>query len=238
MTTAAHCFPQGKKTKAKDVFVRVHMHDLYPDADDEIHECSTAIQVKDYVQHPKYDKEFGTIGDAASNDFDAALLFLKEVPPCIADGTGRTEMIYLDPIDPAVGSKMRVNGWGATNKQATKFPDEMHEVSVDVMSLKECREHKSTITDNMLCAQAPGKDACLGDSGGPLAYDKDGKTWQTGITSSGPIPCADMENPGVWTRVSKIVDWVGKYVPPPTNPPTISPAPTSTDAPLTAMSPP
>ena len=202
--TAAHCFPKGKKTKAKDVFVRVHTHDLYPDADDEIHECSMAILVTDHVQHPKY-------GKAHDRDYDAALLFLEEAAPCVADGSGRTSMVNLDPEAPKAGSTMRVVGWGATNKKGTKFPDELHEVKLDVMKNKDCKKFpaKKSITNSMMCLEAKGKDACTGDSGGPAVYNgDDGSIWQTGITSWGPLPCADSSSPGVWTRVSKIVGWV------------------------------
>ena len=41
------------------------------------------------------------------------------------------------------------------------------------------------ITDDMLCAQKPGTDACQNDSGGPLTVDDDGKHVLVGLVSWG-----------------------------------------------------
>lgn len=59
----------------------------------------------------------------------------------------------------------------------------------------------------MLCAgyKEGGKDACLGDSGGPLACQVGGSEgpWLLyGITSWG-IGCGDPLHPGVYARVTK-----------------------------------
>ena len=49
-----------------------------------------------------------------------------------------------------------------------------------------------------------------GDSGGPLFYC-DAKCEQIGIVSFG-IGCAEKRYPGVYTRVSKYINWIGKIV--------------------------
>lgn len=65
-----------------------------------------------------------------------------------------------------------------------------------------------------LCAGGEkGRDSCRGDSGGPLmtiSADKSGEInwYAAGVVSFGPSPCG-MENwPGVYTRVSKYVNWI------------------------------
>lgn len=60
-------------------------------------------------------------------------------------------------------------------------------------------------TDKFICAASPGKDACFGDSGGPL-YETRALT-QVGIVSFG-IGCARPEFPGVYTRVSKYKSFI------------------------------
>ena len=63
----------------------------------------------------------------------------------------------------------------------------------------------------MICAGFAdgGKDACLGDSGGPLMVKEDGRYHQAGIISFG-IDCG--ESYGVYTRVPAFLDWLSLYV--------------------------
>ncbi len=69
----------------------------------------------------------------------------------------------------------------------------------------------------MLCAgDNTGKDACQGDSGGPLncPIDNQGVVGLPqyelcGIVSWG-ARCAEPDFPGVYTRVSKYIDWIEK----------------------------
>ena len=63
------------------------------------------------------------------------------------------------------------------------------------------------VTDNMICAGGP-RDACSGDSGGPLTCAK-----LCGIVSWG-VNCADSKNryyPGVYTDVSKYGKWIREH---------------------------
>ena len=68
------------------------------------------------------------------------------------------------------------------------------------------------ITSNMVCAGYPsgGSDTCQGDSGGPLVVQKsptDDSAIVYGVVSWG-IGCARPGYPGVYTRVTKYVDWI------------------------------
>lgn len=59
----------------------------------------------------------------------------------------------------------------------------------------------------MVCAFALNKDACSGDSGGPVRRLSDGKL--VGLVSFGPgTLCADPNYPGVYTRIASVRKWI------------------------------
>merc|ERR1719276_1510 len=62
----------------------------------------------------------------------------------------------------------------------------------------------------MMCAEARGRDACYGDSGGPLLLTPSedfAEDSLVGIVSWGR-GCADERFPGVYTRISFLYDWI------------------------------
>ena len=91
----------------------------------------------------------------------------------------------------------------------------LREVVVPLMPTNDCKRwlRSNFHGPTMLCAgyAAGGKDACTGDSGGPLqCLSRDGRWKLTGITSWG-IGCARAERPGVYTRVSSVVKWIRQH---------------------------
>lgn len=77
---------------------------------------------------------------------------------------------------------------------------------------------RDPLTDNMLCAGlADGaRDACNGDSGGPLFVTRDGSRVQVGIVSWGEGPmdanaaCGHANAYGVYTRLSNYRGWIAE----------------------------
>jgi len=62
----------------------------------------------------------------------------------------------------------------------------------------------------MFCAgfERGGRDACLGDSGGPMMCQRDDGKWLLlGITSNGD-GCGRAGRPGVYTKVSNYLNWI------------------------------
>lgn len=87
--------------------------------------------------------------------------------------------------------------------------DNLREVEVPV--LKNCK-HKEDRMGDELCAGLlqGGKDACQGDSGGPFLCKNPNfpEQWYlAGIVSHGE-GCARPNEPGVYTRVSKYIEWI------------------------------
>ena len=204
--TAAHCFFSREGNLLPNVArvysAGVHLHD-YTKLD---HVCSKIIEVEKVLIHPDY--------DTWTSENDVALMFLSEPAPCAADG--RTKTVTLDrsdSFDPYVGEKLMVAGWGATNKQGSKYPNKLHEVALDFIDNDACASKWGPgyiSPDVMLCAWDPNKekDSCFADSGGPLFVDTaDGGVTEIGIVSFGPLTCA-ASKPGVYARVSHFADWI------------------------------
>ena len=111
--------------------------------------------------------------------------------------------------------KCAATGWGVTDKFGTQIPDALNEVAVRIIEKDQCEnihsDYQGQLSDEMICAgyKEGGRDACLGDSGGPLAcqIEENGPYVLYGITSWG-IGCGDPLHPGVYTRVTALMDWV------------------------------
>ncbi|XP_011878431.1 PREDICTED: uncharacterized protein LOC105567833 [Vollenhovia emeryi] len=141
---------------------------------------------------------------------DIALLRLNERVP-LSD-TIRPICLPTTLDNEYVGVKAIVSGWG-TLKEDGKPSCILQEVEVPVMSLQTCRNTSYSprmISDNMLCAGylEGQKDSCQGDSGGPLITEREDKKYELiGVVSWGN-GCARPGYPGVYTRVTRYMDWI------------------------------
>ncbi|KAH8391476.1 hypothetical protein KR200_000732 [Drosophila serrata] len=146
--------------------------------------------------------------DPVSLVHDIALLRLDQPIPLV------------DPIRPAClpsnwlqnfdFQKAIVAGWGLS-QEGGSTSSVLQEVVVPIITNAQCRatSYRSMIVDTMMCAgyvQTGGKDACQGDSGGPLIV-KDRIFRLAGVVSFG-YGCAKPDAPGVYTRVSRYLDWI------------------------------
>ncbi|XP_066591878.1 transmembrane protease serine 9-like [Prorops nasuta] len=143
-------------------------------------------------------------------DNDIALLRLNERVP-LSD-TIRPICLPSLRDNQYVGTKAIASGWGTLHEDG--MPScLLQEVEVPVMSLQDCRNMSYSprmISDNMLCAgYAEGKmDSCQGDSGGPLIAERKDKKYELiGVVSWGN-GCARPGYPGVYTRVTRYLDWI------------------------------
>lgn len=204
--TAAHCVD----TKGPgDLDVVAGIHDLANPAPD--YQLRTLTQV---IVHPGW--------NSTTNDNDIALLELSSPIAEQAAGGGTLPIKYAGLVSGSAGDlageDVTVTGWGnraANPPGGNDYPSRLHEVTLSVVTNAACNvAYSGDITDNMLCAGAPGKDSCQGDSGGPLVHNNGG-TWQlVGVVSFG-IGCADPNYYGVYARVSRYREWISGYVPPP-----------------------
>ncbi|XP_042681883.1 granzyme K-like isoform X3 [Centrocercus urophasianus] len=114
------------------------------------------------------------------------------------------------------GSKCTVAGWGETSPG--KLPKCLREATVKIVDRKDCerkynkKQKVLNITRNMLCAgkkmMFSKRDACKGDSGGPLICGRK----YSGIVSFGE-KCGMGDKPGVYTRLTeKYIHWIKKTI--------------------------
>jgi len=111
---------------------------------------------------------------------------------------------------PSVGTMCSVYGWGRTS-YGDQISNELRGVDVPVLSKEACQTHYgSFIQDSMICLGylgVGGKDACMGDSGGPAVCNG----VLDGVVSTG-IGCAEPEYPGIYTRVADYTAWIQAQV--------------------------
>ncbi|XP_042336045.1 transmembrane protease serine 9 [Sceloporus undulatus] len=153
------------------------------------------------LRHPSYNTE--------TADFDVALLellgplaFSRFIQPvCLPAATH---------IFPA-GKKCFISGWGYLREDFLVKPEHLQKATVELLDQTLCASlYSNALTDRMLCAgYLEGKvDSCQGDSGGPLVCEEpSGRFFLAGIVSWG-IGCAEAKRPGVYTRVTKVRDWI------------------------------
>ena len=113
---------------------------------------------------------------------------------------------------PSGNEQVETAGWGATFDPGNGFgdsPNKLREVAVNYVSQARCRKSfGSDLSDDMLCAAAPGRDSCNGDSGGPLVTSNGNVL--VGVVSWGER-CAG-STPGVYNRVSYSYSWIREQV--------------------------
>ncbi|XP_050096515.1 trypsin-7-like [Anopheles aquasalis] len=145
------------------------------------------FQAAQIINHPDYSD--------TTLDFDVCLIRITTsfVGPNIAPAT-----LAPEGTDYPAGTRTVVSGWGLTSP-ISPLPINLMAVELPLISQESCRSTWGAlgVTDNMICASEPGRDACNGDSGGPLTNN--GR--QIGIVSWGSPLCLG-NLPGVYARVA------------------------------------
>jgi len=148
-------------------------------------------------KHPRY--------NSVSQQYDMMLFKIQAVTkphlkPVKLNRSGR----------PQTQSKLTAIGTGALNPAGTMYGPDLRMVDINAVSHQECQRKYGRINIYaQVCASAPKKDTCYGDSGGPLLNQK-GE--QVGITSYG-ADCADPYYPGVYTLVGKsTIGWLERQI--------------------------
>ncbi|XP_044744027.1 transmembrane protease serine 9-like [Chrysoperla carnea] len=152
---------------------------------------------KTVIQHPGYNN--------FTLDNDIALIQVSNPFP----RTSRIRPITLKTENDSTGRTCVTLGYGNTASDSDGISSHLMYVRLPIIPTFICAMqyllHNIKISSTMLCAGYlfGGKDACYGDSGGPLICDNQ----LTGIVSFG-LSCAKWLRPGVYTDVTRFIDWI------------------------------
>ena len=185
--SAAHC-----RDAANDVIIGRHNRYNWDD------DGAETIRIQHKILRPEY---------PAYNNYLAYDVMLLKLA-----SSSKKPTIKLRKLEPTQDVGLTVIGFGDTipgNKP--DLPDVLQEVELKYIDQYSCQAmHSPTqVTEDMMCAYEIDKDACTGDSGGPLilkgdSYDKD----ELVGTVSWGRGCADERWPGVYSRMSWFYKWV------------------------------
>ncbi|XP_045155861.1 vitamin K-dependent protein C isoform X2 [Echinops telfairi] len=196
--TAAHCLEDAKK-----LIVRLGEYDLRRRDNWEVD-----LNIQQIFIHPNYTK--------STSDNDIALLHLEEpvifsqaiVPICLPDsGLSERELTQ-------VGQEMVVTGWGFRSETKRNRTSILNFIKIPMAPRNECiQAMHNVVTENMLCAGILGdpRDACEGDSGGPMVTSFHGTWFLVGLVSWGE-GCGRLHNYGIYTKVSQYLDWIYSHI--------------------------
>ncbi|XP_048070913.1 mannan-binding lectin serine protease 1 isoform X6 [Ursus arctos] len=112
-----------------------------------------------------------------------------------------------------MGDMVIVSGWGKQFLQ--RFPETLMEIEIPIVDHRTCQEAyaplKRKVTRDMICAgeKEGGKDACAGDSGGPMVtLDKERGHWYLVGTVSWGEDCGKKDRYGVYSYIYHNKDWI------------------------------
>lgn len=186
--TAAHCVEHKSVTLLQ---VRVGAN--------QYHSGGTLYSISSYKVHESYDDQL--------LHYDIALL---RVATQLSYGLS-VKALALASTSPKAGSSVSVTGWGYTEHNGSlTFASNLQMVQLKVVARDECASAKygygwDFVGVEMICAVAADKDACTGDSGGPMVAEG----LLAGIVSWG-YGCALPNYPGVYVDVAVLRHWIVK----------------------------
>ncbi|KRT80413.1 Trypsin [Oryctes borbonicus] len=207
--TAAHCV-KGESIRIAGPLHKVRLGEWNTETDPDcygggtVKVCSEKPQdfgIEEAIPHPDYVEEArDRYHDIALIRMDGNARFSKFVrPACVPHPS--SEQI-------AVGDTLEVVGWGKT--ETGKSSPFKLKVQVPLVAETSCNEIFSRasvyIRSSQLCAGGEkNKDACHGDSGGPLLAQRNNQFYVVGVVSFGAV-CGMEGVPGIYTRVSQYRD--------------------------------
>ncbi|KAJ8039118.1 Acrosin [Holothuria leucospilota] len=199
--TATHCFDKLiGEALPEDYEIILGAHEV----DNAGEATRQTRQIEKIVNHEAFNR--------VTFENDITLLKLTQE----ANYTSHVQPACLPGKDGNPGDLVSITGWGDQEvKLAAEYDQTLQQVVVPIIDSQTCNQPTwldgEVIDAVMFCAgyENGGKDSCQqGDSGGPVVLKNAADQWEViGITSWG-YGCADVQKPGVYTRVYYYRDWI------------------------------
>ncbi len=196
IVTAAHCTENedGSPIPVSEMFIKAGATNPY-----NVHE-GERYQVSQVILHEDYNSR--TLAN------DIALLKLKD--PVVVPNARPIKLVTADDAregatDPGVISW--VTGWGLTDISPEVLPYTLQKVQLPIVSRLQASTVWRSIPDNFIMAgyRDAARDACNGDSGGPMVVPVSGEYRLAGITSWGSEDC---DTYSAYTEISAFEEWI------------------------------
>ncbi|KAK2496633.1 hypothetical protein MC885_013674 [Smutsia gigantea] len=203
--TAAHCF-RGNLNKLSQFSVLLGAWQLENPG-----QRSQKVGVAWVQPHPAYSWRGGSPADIALVRLEHSIQFSECILPiCLPDSS-----VHLPQ-----NTDCWIAGWGSVQDGVPlPQPQTLQKLKVPIIDSEICSRlywqgaGQGVITEDMLCAGylEGERDACLGDSGGPLMCQVGGTWLLAGIISWGE-GCAERNRPGVYISLAAYRSWVQRIV--------------------------
>lgn len=205
--TAAHCVTRP----GKDTSFQTLTPSVLSSANVQSRRSSARTGTNTTLVHPKFNQ-------SAWYEFDIAILVLEK------NLTDAAPVEY-GPLEKSQEQDLRIAGWGDVYFQQNKLSKQLMEAQIYRIPQSTCQQWGESflsygeVTDAMICASdlLNSRDACRGDSGGPLIAKK-----RSGAESkpepllvgvnSWSIACGNAGFPGVYTSIDSTKEWIDAVV--------------------------
>ncbi|KAH7945460.1 hypothetical protein HPB49_011106 [Dermacentor silvarum] len=202
--TAAHCFYGYQKS---NFVVRVAEYNLRAK---EPRTPAITYTIDQLIMHPDYRKVKKYDNDIALVRLSRKIRYSEYAQPaCLPSLT----------LADTTGINVTVVGWGQVSEDVPKTPAVPLKAVLTVFDNQICNtwlhNHSMRVLDNHMCAglEEGGKDACHGDSGGPLLALNNRRYVVVGVVAAGD-GCALPRTPGIYTRVTAFLPWIMDHIAP------------------------
>ena len=202
--TAAHCIDDDMVRAGYRV--RLGATDISKPGD------GISYRIERIVRHSQYDEK---LLPASPNMYANDIALIRIVADARTQGTRDPQKIRPIPLGDKPlpdGTAVAATGWGKTEPVPEHAPNAvLMRVVLQVMDTDRCRRlpgyGPQKVHDRVICAAAPKKATCRGDSGGGLT-PATGTPRVVGVVSWGKSRCSGDGNPGAYTRVDSYLGWI------------------------------